>query len=295
MVEAALRWPSDEALLAPAGEGQDQPEEEQGFVCGRLYSLWEMLYIYARDLFELSRALEQMIQGLNKLDPQMPLPDSLQNTICNRFESFHASLSKLSLFISAHNIEDALASGLRAKPSVSAALVELAFLQRTLKNELTDRTLMVVEPNKKDYHETLEPFGPDVANSFPSCLDDAIRAARCLGFGQGTACVFHLARVMEFARGVVSKALKLTDHTPSWDAALHKIDEELKKRFKPGETWDAEESQFYATAAADLRAVQRAWRNRTMHIGPSYDDDAATAIYKAVSSFMQHLAVRLSE
>jgi hypothetical protein len=80
---------------------------------------------------------------------------------------------------------------------------------------------------------------------------------------------------------------------PTWEAILKKCDTELQKpRQQQSPEWAAD-STFFANAAANLRAVKEAWRNPTLHVEISYDEERAVEVYSAVRAFMRHLATKL--
>lgn len=256
-----------------------------------------MLLLQVDSLFELSRSLEASATILRGVDQDAFITQEVRARMLQRLPLLRDSCRALFLTITARSIEDALAGTFQQGTNKTAGelLTEVTFLQRTLKNELRDREFVFVTPHLAPYLTVEIPFGAPTAGAFPGTIDDMVEAARCLALSRNTACVFHLARMMESALRGLAVALHLDMHTPSWDAALGKIDTELKRRYEKGLTWSAEEAQFFGEAAADLRAVQRAWRNPTMHVGHRYDEEQATAIYAAVRSFMQHLAIRIGE
>jgi hypothetical protein len=134
---------------------------------------------------------------------------------------------------------------------------------------------------------------------FPSALFDVEEAGKCYAFGRGTACVFHLMRVLELGLRALGASLK--DPTldparnPSWQAILSKGDKELLKPIASRRSeWQVDEA-FFSTAHANLRTVQYAWRNPTMHIERTYTDEEAKEVINSTRAFMRHLATKLSE
>jgi hypothetical protein len=79
-------------------------------------------------------------------------------------------------------------------------------------------------------------FGPEVAQHFPSTIIDIEEAGNCLGLSRGTACVFHLMRVMEVGLRVLARTLNDPrldpKRNPSWDSILQKCRDELAKPLK---------------------------------------------------------------
>lgn len=105
-------------------------------------------------------------------------------------------------------------------------------------------------------------FGASVYEAFPSAIDDTEEAGSCLALGRGTACVFHLMRVME--AGLMAVATKMgIAYAPSWESYLKQIKGELDKEWKKkSRTWRKDEP-FFADVHSHLSAVKVAcprWR-----------------------------------
>jgi hypothetical protein len=142
-------------------------------------------------------------------------------------------------------------------------------------------------------------FGGKVAQQYPSAATDIEEAGKCLAMGRSTACVFHLMRVME--AGLRSLGASLKDENldpnlnPNWETILRRCDRELQKPLSERTPEWRTDGAFLSTATANLRAVKEAWRNPTLHVERSYDDEEAFDVWNAARAFMRHLAGRLSE
>jgi hypothetical protein len=53
----------------------------------------------------------------------------------------------------------------------------------------------------------VDPFGKEIPTQFPTARDDIEEAGKCLAFGRGTACVFHLMRIMEVGLRALGQSL----------------------------------------------------------------------------------------
>lgn len=142
-------------------------------------------------------------------------------------------------------------------------------------------------------------FGDTVTAAFPSAARDIDEAGKCLALRRGTACVFHLMRVMEVGLRELGRSLNEPNldpkRNPTWDRILSKCDDELRKKLADRcPEWQTDEP-FYSTAAGHLHAVKNAWRNRTIHVEQHYDEEAAEEIFYAVRGFTRHLATKLRE
>lgn len=165
-------------------------------------------------------------------------------------------------------------------------------LHGRLRDELAARLLMFVEPDKSRFYTESSLLGPEVAERFPSAIDDIEEAGKCLAFGVGTACVFHLMRVMEV--GLKHLAAKLgIPYAPSWESYLLQINARIQAKHRTkGIKWKRDEP-IYRDLAGDLQTVKIAWRNPTMHIVRRYDPDQAQEVFTAVRQFMKDMASRL--
>lgn len=170
-------------------------------------------------------------------------------------------------------------------------------LKERIDDELRQVELFVLEPRKRVYLTNPYPFGVEVASRFPGAVQDIEAAGRCFAFDSHTAGVFHLMRVVEV--GLRALGLSLNDpsldpkRNPSWDRILGRCDDELKKPYtNRAAEWKSDQA-FFADATANLRAVKDAWRNPTLHVERSYDEEKALDIWNAVRAFMRHLATKL--
>ena len=62
----------------------------------------------------------------------------------------------------------------------------------------------------------------------------------------------------------------------------------------PPPEWQADRL-FYEGPVAHLDAVSVAWRNPSMHLDQSYDEERTLDILAVVRGFMRHLATKLKE
>ncbi|MHB1109342.1 MAG: hypothetical protein ACYCZU_03335 [Devosia sp.] len=100
---------------------------------------------------------------------------------------------------------------------------------------------------------------------------------------------------MEIGLNALGRELDLAV-AQNWHTALRDIEEEIKTRNKgnQGSNWAADEP-FFSESAAYFRVLKNAWRNHTMHITNTYDEERALAVYNTTRDFMRHLAARLSD
>lgn len=176
---------------------------------------------------------------------------------------------------------------------------QFAGIQETLVDELEQRLILCLPSDKSSLYTGHDLFGPDAARNFPSAAREITEAAKCLALNRNTACVFHLMRVMEIALRALGHSLNEPQldpkRNPSWETILRRCDQEMQKPLaQRSPEWQQDES-FYSTATANLRAVKDAWRNPTMHVEQTYDDETASEVWNSVRAFMRQIAVRLKE
>ena len=134
---------------------------------------------------------------------------------------------------------------------------------------------------------------------FPLASREIQQAGKSYALSLNTACVFHLMRALEVALKVISKSLNIQDptkdHERSWFKILGAIDAELKGR-KASNTPDwTDKRHFYEALHAQLEAIKNPWRNSTMHVEISYDEEMALDIFNATDALFRHITTRLNE
>ena len=259
----------------------------------RLWSLWQFMLKQAA--LEFGRALADlrlmsMVCGNSvnyQLSPEQiqGIKVSLQDTIGN--------LKRIAIL---SDLNDALGPELdRFQTALSVeSLSQLSsradHLRHRVQDELENEWYFQVDRNEVRYYGKKDLFGPQVAKKFKAAAYDIEHAGNCLALQQPTACVFHLMRAMEVALRALGARLKhkvgpkdtlgkiLNDISPKLNAMPDKTETQKRKK----ERW--------AEARANLFHVKQAWRDNSMHGKQIYDREHAYAIFRAVSTFMTHLA-----
>ena len=143
-----------------------------------------------------------------------------------------------------------------------------------------------------------EYFGETVVRRFPQIESDLSSACRCLALNCDSACVFHLMRATEIAVPKVATLCGVRDPRPSWGSVLDQAEkytqktkhEHLPDTLKP-------HVEFLRTLVADMRSMQRAWRNRVVHVDEKlvlgsgeFTSPIANEILVSTKTFLAHLA-----
>lgn len=175
---------------------------------------------------------------------------------------------------------------------------ELGKMTDELLNRIQDETesiiCVMIPAGKAAYYNEPELFGNEVTNNFPSTLIDIEEGANCYALGRNTSTVFHLMRVLEIGLRALATSITITlPNNPNWGVILREINNELNKT--PPNPIVTGQRQFYAEAYAHLDSIRIAWRNPTIHVERTYDEDEALEVLQHVRSFMQHLATQIHE
>jgi hypothetical protein len=181
--------------------------------------------------------------------------------------------------------------------SVEEMKSKLSGLQSLIHSEMEEELFLHVRSDFVEHYKKPEAFNTEQvkpSEAFPSITKDVEQAGNCLVSELGTACVFHLMRIMESGLKALATPLGIP-YAPSWESYLKQINGELARNWKDKTPVWKNEEVFFKEAAGHLSAVRVAWRNPTMHIVRHYDVAEAEEILISVRAFMRHLATKLKE
>ena len=170
---------------------------------------------------------------------------------------------------------------------------QLEGILSAITNELATIKFYRLKPEFAKYHSILQPFGPIVSDTFPEAIKDIEEGAKALSLGLGTACVFHMMRIMEVALKALAKEIGMSN-LPSWESYIDKIDKGISANYKTKSRKWKKNQKYYAEIFGDLQAIKIAWRNPTMHIERHYDQDEAEDVFRATKNFLSRFAKHLS-
>jgi hypothetical protein len=160
-------------------------------------------------------------------------------------------------------------------------------------DEMESALFLYITTDMALFYEKTDLFGPNVRELFPETSYDIEEAGKCLATSRGTACVFHLMRVMEILLRRISKLLGIP-YAPSWEAYIKQIADRIKAKHRTkGVQWKRDEP-FFTDVLGGLEAIKIAWRNPTMHVRGEYTLEEAEDVFRAVRRLAQHLADRES-
>jgi len=166
-------------------------------------------------------------------------------------------------------------------------------IRTRLGDELSEMALFGIKRHAELYEPKKPLFGEAVADKFALAIPDIEDAGKCLAVEQGTACVFHLMRIMEVGLKSVGDLLGIP-YAPSWESYIKQIQDKIgEKHDRKGVDWKRDEP-FFRDVLGDLQSIKICWRNPTMHVVRRYSSKEADQIFGTVRTFMMRLADHLS-
>lgn len=268
---------------------------------GRLWSLLDMLEIYAKPFVDAMSKLEQLGALLRRRD-NIQVDKAFLDVCLDAALELHGACQHLDLPVSADGalrLRDSLQS---LTPPVGAIVSlkdnkksllsgQISQLRTRLFDELKARKLLSLKPQDADLYENpLSFFDDKVHKKFRVSLEDLEEAGKCLALGRNTACAFHVMRAMEPAMQKVAKRLGVAiadkhGRGRTWGQIAKDMTTELNAKgqsFKNSERWHQ--------AASLLQSANIAWRNPTAHPKKTYTDEQAREVWDSVRAFLRHLS-----
>ena len=175
---------------------------------------------------------------------------------------------------------------------------KIEVLQEAISREMQGHLFLWVTTHKVEYYQkkTEELVSEAFVKNFPIASREFQEGCKCYACDFPTAAVFHFMRVLDSG---IQAFGNLIEHDSSsnknWGKVFEKFDKDLKTA--PNErpqVWK-ENGAFLEHIAASFKAVQKAWRNPTMHLEKTYSDAQALEILSAISAFMRELSERMNE
>jgi len=230
-----------------------------------------------------------------RLTPQTPteLGDSWRDNMRENLPRIESLIARADL-----GIQDQLdrLSGQLEWSGVTCGEIERLMLALRLStiSALSRRWLFLVNPERVGYFKDPLVGWEKASAQFPRAIPDIEEAGKCLALERGTACVFHLMRVMELGlqdfatvlgvpRGIMEKP---------WGSILGNVDKAIAGLPSTSPAEKAYRNDC-SEAAVHLRHVKDAWRNDVMHPRESYTPEQAQEVFVSVRPFMNSLAALL--
>jgi len=163
-------------------------------------------------------------------------------------------------------------------------LHELNHLDDSLRSELEGESIFRIPPERKNYFEREDLFGPEVGTAFPSCARDIRKAGSCYALEQEDACVYHLMQVLERGLNALATKFQVPFEYRNWQPIIVAVEAQVKS-LPRGDT-----RHFYQEVVAQFGFLKDAYRNHAAHAhDESYDLEKALSILNHVRDFMRAL------
>jgi hypothetical protein len=250
-----------------------------------LVSWWEMERFAAAAFHDIGTNIGMLTSKLESLPRDMDAVE-LATAYSPLLEVVRQCCSKIGLKMSPLCIDDFFAK-MRHGMTADQMRQNLAELNNSIRWEMQTCFFFYMPWEQVKFYDQKELFGAEVIARFPSIQFDMVEAGNCCAMGRGTACVFHLMRVMEI--GVQEFGKKLDVQLAVGDTPWQKILDQVNKAIKalPQKATGAVEM---GQAAANLYAVKLVWRNEVMHPNDKYTLEEAKDLIGQVKLFMGQLA-----
>src|SRR6266571_2230624 len=248
----------------------------------------------AVDLYEAPQAIKVVIEPGQPIQMPArglePVSPELRAAFKPGLQRIREEIVKLRFKSSRDTIEIMLA-GLDAPDYTIRGLADDATdLHGRLVSELKYTTcLALLEGEDEDLFLRPHLFGEPVSNRFQRAVGDIAEGGKCLAFDRGTACVFHLMRVLEIGLQELARDLKIPKIEENWEKLLNDVTGAINAL-----PFKTEAEKAYRTkrsaSVAHLRNVKDAWRNPVMHPAEKYTPEEAKAVWVHTKALMQSLA-----
>lgn len=187
----------------------------------------------------------------------------------------------------------------------------------TFFDEISDWKIIVLDKDTARLFDCkLDDHILEIITRFPTSEKDIREASICIALGRWRAAAFHCLGVIEVGIRAVCRevdveidlAAKSTTWQRMYDAIKRQLEPQQKdqanrgaiipapRQLKKPETWHEDEEFFYEFLN-DLKALQRAYRNPTMHYRNllEFDERGAKKLLNCTIEFMHHLSGKVKE
>lgn len=254
----------------------------------QLRANFNLIERFGKVTFSGSEILPSKMESIELLSTRtrMDLPPEWQKSILSVLTSVEKNCEDISLKLAVQAIRDyrvEIESG--RITTYSDASEVIVTLDKIITLQLREHLFMFIPPDRASFYAEPQLFGEAVNKRLSRCQYDIEESGNCYAAGRGTACAFHLMRVMEVAVQEFGTALGIAlTNEKNWQNVLDEINKAIK--VLPGK--DARTIAL-SQAAGHLYNVKVAWRNPTMHPKITYTLEEAADLISNVKAFMNEL------
>jgi len=251
-----------------------------------LLTWWEMENFSAAEFYEFGSRLGSARKNLESSFESKISKESWRKTEGYKtFKRVKEQCEAIGLQFSALCVKEFLRS-VKGDLSSKRLLQAIIETENTIRREMDGVSFFYMPYDQTKYYDRSDLFGKKINTRFPKVQFDMVEAGNCFAMGRGTACVFHLMRIMEVGVQEFGIALGVTlAGQKNWHNILEEVNKAIKALPSKGPK-TVELSQ----ASANLYSVKLAWRNEVMHPNDKYTLEEAKNLIGQVSLFMKQLA-----
>jgi len=178
-------------------------------------------------------------------------------------------------------------------------------IERLLQADMVEVCFESIPLSRTDYYNA--GFGAEVADAFPSAMDDIREGNTCFALSRYTACVFHMMRAAEVALRVLAwdrRTLTKQDaKVTEWNTLIESLSTVIDEMGKlPRATWRSPQIRdtqlrFYHEAMLEFRSFNVVYRRHVSHARDNghYDEGQTQSVREHTEAFLRILARKISE
>ena len=278
-------------MVAPAIRGE-VAQVRMAVVCPwthnpyRLLSLLDMLRYAAEDFWKACELLTLLAE-----EPAVLKRPNARTNATRKMNDLLEHLHKLNLKTSLKEAEKMLPA-FNDSDADPERLRHLAYhLSSVIQSELDSEMFFHLESSRMKYWDPTWLVDKPIYITFPHAHEEIRNAGRCYAYGEPTACVFHLMRVIDAGLRSVADSLNITYDARNWSGIAVKIQSKMEEKYEAKtDEWKRSEP-FYASILTDIQAISRGHRNPVLHeIEKKYTDAEASYLLTMTEGFMLHLS-----
>jgi hypothetical protein len=189
-------------------------------------SLLEMLKFAAQDFWEAS----QILATLGAYPNTMKDANGRANAV-KHINKLLEHCANLNLPVSLKEAEKMQPQFNSTETSPQSFSVLVHRLSSVIHSELGARVVFALESEKVEFWHPLWLVGTPIYSAFPQAWEEFKRAGRCYAYGECTAAVFHVMRVIDSGLQLVCESFGEAYDARSWDGVAKKIEFEMAKKY----------------------------------------------------------------
>jgi hypothetical protein len=246
-----------------------------------LVSLLDMLRYAAEDFVEITRLFASL-----EIDAQTLLNPEARRDFQNCLDKLSEHALKLEMPLTQNQIETVVE--VINRWDFDAISREIDQLLRRIQEELKARSFRYVD--KPGYELGFWILNRKAIRGNRDVLVEMQSAGRCYAYGEHTACVFHLMRVIDYGLRLVAASLGIAYDARSWDGIGKAIEKKMREKYgDKTDDWKASEP-FYAEILTDIQAIGRGHRNPALHeLEKKYDEHETEYLLPVAVAFIEHV------